>query len=84
MLRSLSVAVLMIGAAPAFAEINQNSAETKAKDPNRIICERYEETGSRLATKKVCRTAQQWEEQRREQRDSVERIQQGVNQRPGG
>lgn len=49
-----------------------------AKDPNRIICEKQEVVGSRLATKRICMTAAQWEERRREDRQALEKAQNNV------
>ena len=47
--------------------------DKKAKDPNRIICEKQAELGSRVAAKKVCMTAAEWAERRREDRDAIEK-----------
>jgi hypothetical protein len=69
---------LLIGA-PALAQTQasgQPGQGPKAKDPNRIICEKIQDTGSRVATSKVCMTAQQWEEKRRNDRAYVEDSQQ--------
>jgi invasion protein IalB len=73
-----SSGALLFAAAPALAQTqaaNQPAPASK-KDPNRIICERVEEIGSRLASKKICMTAQQWEEKRRSDRESLEDAQQ--------
>jgi hypothetical protein len=66
------MAALVIVAGPALA---QSKSDAK-KDPNRKICDKFEETGSRLGGTRVCMTAQQWDEQRRTQRADVERAQQ--------
>jgi len=69
---------LLIGA-PAFAQTQaagQSGQGAKPKDPNRIICEKVQDTGSRVATSKVCLTALQWEEKRRADRLAVEDAQQ--------
>jgi hypothetical protein len=69
MFKSLSVIVLLTFASPSLAEIvNTQSASpaakaAKAKDPKRKICEPVEETGSRLSSKRICMTAEQWEAQ---------------------
>jgi hypothetical protein len=57
---------LMIVAAPAIAGSGSSpaAADAKAKDPKRKICEAVEETGSRLSSKRICMTAEQWEAQR--------------------
>jgi hypothetical protein len=44
----------------------------KAKDSNRMICEKQEELGSRLGGKKVCKTAAEWQEWRQQNRDVLE------------
>ncbi|HTK58704.1 MAG TPA: hypothetical protein VL336_06950 [Sphingomicrobium sp.] len=66
---------------PAAAWADDKKAE--AKDPNRIICEKQGVVGSRLATKRVCMTAAEWEIRRREDREAIEKAQ--VNTRgPNG
>ncbi|HWI89256.1 MAG TPA: hypothetical protein VNS11_08470 [Sphingomicrobium sp.] len=50
-------------------------AATPKGDPNRIICEREQEIGSRLGGAKVCKTAAQWEEERRANRDALDALQ---------
>ena len=69
---------LALAASPVLAQAQANSqpAPSSAKDPNRIICQKVEETGSRVASKKVCMTAQQWEEKRRSDREYLEDAQQ--------
>lgn len=78
MLSGLAGIALLIGA-PAFAQTQANGQSgqgAKPKDPNRIICEKIQDTGSRVAASKVCLTAQQWEEKRRADRSYVEDAQQ--------
>ena len=46
---------LLFAAPPALAQTQaskQPASAAKDKDPNRIICQRVEETGSRVASKK--------------------------------
>jgi len=82
--RSTARRVAMLAAAacmamPALAQTQatgQSGQGAKPKDPNRIICEKVQDTGSRVATSKVCMTAQQWEEKRRADRAYVEESQQ--------
>ena len=48
----------LVAATPALAQnvpADQATSAQKPKDPNRIICERDEETGSRLGAKRVAR-----------------------------
>ncbi len=49
--------------------------DTKSTDPNRIICKSADLIGTRLQQKRTCLTAIQWEEMKRDQRNTVERVQ---------
>ena len=74
-----AAACMVISAAPTVAQTQatgQSGQGAKPKDPNRIICEKVQDTGSRVATSKVCMTAQQWEEKRRNDRAYIEDSQQ--------
>ena len=88
MLKPLIIVSLAIaGASPVVAQTNAPESTTpapKAKDPNRKICEKVEKIGSRLNVVRVCMTARQWEEQKRDHREHFERVQRVVNQRPSG
>jgi len=44
-------------------------------DPSEMICKFEREPSSRLARRKVCRTAAQWEEERRIERGNLDRNQ---------
>lgn len=57
--------------APAIAAAEVKKADNK--DPNRIICEKQEVIGSRLATKRICMTAAEWDVRRREDREAIEK-----------
>ena len=79
---SLDVRFAALGAMVSFALVlpaaAQNSATPAAKkksDPNEIVCEKQEVLGSRLATRKVCMTRNQWAVRRQEDRDTVNRSQ---------
>ena len=50
-------------------------ASQKAADPNEIICEKQEVVGSRLATRRVCRTRAEWADLRLQDRQEIERVQ---------
>src|SRR5438045_4845181 len=81
MLKPMAIVLMIALAAPVGAQTaaqpqQSAPATAKDKDPNRIICERQEEIGTRLGGKKVCKTAAQWDEERRMQRDAVEKYQQ--------
>jgi len=68
-----AIAVPVNAQAPAPSQ--QASATSKSKDPNRIICEREDQLGSRLGGQKVCKTWQQWQQDRAEHRDTLEDVQ---------
>jgi invasion protein IalB len=74
---SLSALVLTpLASAPAVAQADQQQQSAKkALDPNQVVCEKQEETGSRLASKRVCMTRSQWAEQRRLDRQDIDRAQ---------
>jgi len=57
---------------PAVASAEEKKAE---KDPNRMVCEKQEVVGSRLATRRVCMTAAEWETKRRDERQMIDRSQ---------
>ena len=70
----------LVLAAPAVAQTppaaqSAAPATAKDKDPNRIICERQEEIGTRLGGKKVCKTAAEWQQERQQQRETLEGVQ---------
>lgn len=75
--RGLCLALLVF-AGPALAQTQvqpeQKAPPNKTAQADRKICERVEEMGSRLGTKKVCMTAKQWEEQRRSQADNIDPV----------
>ena len=75
----ISIAILAaIVLIPATAIAADKTADKK--DPNRIICEKQGVVGSRLATKKVCMTAAEWQAKRLEDRQAIEK---GQVQRSG-
>jgi hypothetical protein len=49
--------------------------DKQGKKHDNLICRDIGETGSRLASQRVCMTKEQWEESRREARQSIERAQ---------
>lgn len=84
MLKPVAIMLMIAVSAPAGAQITFETPATatpsapaaNGKDSNKLICEKQEEIGSRLASKKVCKTAAQWQEERRQQRETLEKIQQ--------
>jgi hypothetical protein len=75
---SRSSSLLVIGTMLlSSGAIAQTAPAAKAvKDPDRIVCQRIEETGSRLGGKKVCMTAAQWAAQRQADKDLTDHLQQ--------
>jgi hypothetical protein len=78
MVKLVSLALMVIMAAPAAAQTappgrsSPTASSSKARDPNRIVCEREEQLGSRLGGAKVCKTAAEWDEERRANREAVD------------
>lgn len=80
MLKSLVIASgLVLAASPVAAQVTNtetNNPAPKAKgDPNRIICEVEQTTGSRLGARKVCKTELEWQQMRTEHREGLEQFQ---------
>lgn len=76
--------MFLVNAAPPLAEATatQEAPALEKKANERIICRTIEEISSRLVKKRVCMTAQQWEEHRRVERESVD-LQQQKSHLPG-
>jgi hypothetical protein len=73
-----SAAALMIGcilSAPGFAQQTDEQQKKKAFDPNEVVCERQQELGSRLGSKRICKTRAEWAEERRLDRMEIDRVQ---------
>lgn len=89
MLKSLPIALLLVTAVPVAAQPAPTQASQPTKpavksDMDRMVCEKEETIGTRLGTRKVCKTVREWQEQRRVQREEFEKVQQVVNQNPSG
>ena len=68
-MKLLAIVALLIGAAAM--------AQPPASNPNAMICRVTGELGSRLQRSRVCKTRAEWEQLRREQRNSLDRAQTG-------
>lgn len=66
-----------LAAAPAFAQDQQQQQQQarKTANPDEVVCEKQQETGSRLSSQRVCMTRSQWAEQRRVDRQEIEKAQ---------
>jgi hypothetical protein len=60
---------------PAVIQASQPKLAPNGPDPDQEICEKVEEIGSRLATKRVCMTRAQREEQRRLNKMEIDQAQ---------
>jgi hypothetical protein len=62
---------------PALAAAGQAAAAPKhgPTNPNDIICRDLPLSGSRLDSRRVCMTRQQWDDQRREARETIDKAQ---------
>ncbi|HTU10017.1 MAG TPA: hypothetical protein VMG08_03880 [Allosphingosinicella sp.] len=72
------IALLMSGAAsaqPGSGNASPNGAGASGNDPNQMICRSIRETGSMLSRSRVCKTRAQWEEERRQTRQNIDRSQ---------
>lgn len=67
----LAAAALSITAAAPEPQ----AARRPAYDPGRRVCKTIKVIGSRLNTQRVCMTAAEWAEERRQTRQGVERLQ---------
>ena len=77
-----ALALASLGSAPALAQDAQQQQQQeqqqttrKAADPNEVVCEKQQETGSRLMSHEVCMTRGQWMEQRRQERMDIDKAQ---------
>ena len=72
--QTLLLSILAVAAAPpAFGA--PDSKRTVSADPNRRICQEVGTIGTRLGKKKICATAAEWEEKKRQDRDEVDQRQ---------
>jgi hypothetical protein len=73
--------IITAGALSATAALAQAPSDTPTQsagqnaDPNQIVCVSERDTGSRVATRRVCRTRAEWAEHNAEQRRTLDRVQ---------
>ena len=79
MTRTLSrtcVALIMSASASAqVTSIESSNPAPKGHDPNRIVCETFDTTGTRLGRRKVCKTVLEWQQLTAEQREGLQTFQ---------
>ncbi len=61
---------------PDAASAGYSASEAIEGDPNRMVCRRDKETGSRLASR-TCKTAREWEEERLLNQEEMRNAQRG-------
>lgn len=66
-MRLLLMLALVITATPALAW------ERRSKDPNKMVCIKEAIVGSRLATKRICKTQRDWDQEKADARQMLER-----------
>lgn len=81
MVLAMVFAAVSTTAAPALAQTQAGAPATpqqaaKPSDADQVVCERQEETGSRLGGHKVCHTRAEWAQFRRDDRSITEHVQQ--------
>ena len=59
--------------------VSDNLSPLKLKgDPNKVVCEKQEELGSRVRTNTICMTIHDWQIREKEDRDFTQEVQAGV------
>lgn len=79
MTRVIAVAAALLASTAALAQVTtaqNNTPPPKGQDLNKIVCEVENTTGTRLGARKVCKTVLEWQQMRRDQRETVEKFQQ--------
>ena len=78
------IAAPAIAQAPAAEPPTQAQTNAKpANDPNEVICEKQEVTGSRLGGKRVCMTRAQWADRKLQDQQELTRVQVQRGGEPG-
>ena len=66
------------------ADATTAAADVSLVPKGRVVCRTFEVTGSLARTKRICKTAKEWDEAARASRDSAERLQNDSRIAPGG
>ncbi|HEX5182405.1 MAG TPA: hypothetical protein VFW19_04535 [Allosphingosinicella sp.] len=74
MVRHFALGLLIVPGL-ALASGNTAPAASSTDKGSKLICREVEEIGSRLGGKRICMTRDQWEEERRNARSTVEKAQ---------
>jgi hypothetical protein len=79
MLKPFYAIPLMLGCSPVFAQSQATSQQQAPQKPapkpesKRLVCQDIEVIGSRVASKRVCMTAEQWKEQEQLTQQNIRR-----------
>ncbi len=75
---AVSAAALSSGAsaqAGVQASPSKDQPQAAIANPNEVVCQKIEVTGSRLGTKRVCKTRAEWADLQLQDRQELERVQ---------
>lgn len=72
---AFALAYSAIPAAAAEPAPTAPAAQTEEGETNKVVCRRVEAIGTRLGSKKVCRTKAQWDQEAAANRQDLERSQ---------
>ena len=72
---AVAVCFSCMAAGAAAAPKSGPATAAGGADPNEVICEKVEITGSRLAVKRVCLTRAEWADRRLQDRNATEKMQ---------
>jgi hypothetical protein len=86
--RTIAATTLLLGTA-AFGQVksyvSNNLPELKVKgDPNKVLCVKQEELGSRVRTNTICMTIHDWQMREKDDREFTQQVQAGVCVPQGG
>jgi hypothetical protein len=90
MLKYASLVILLGAAVPAAAQTPappqpQTAAPAPKQNPlDKVVCRTEDTLGSRLSAHRVCATVREWQDQQQENRDALEKLQQGQGNVPSG
>jgi invasion protein IalB len=81
LIRAVAVIAFAAGlSAPAMAQAQSNppaasQPQPGGPNPNEMICQKQEVTGSRLGVKRVCKTRAEWADFQLQERQQIEKVQ---------
>lgn len=76
MKKTLLFGLLVVSLVETAAFALEDTAKKRTRSPDDVICRTEEELGSRLNKRRICMTRAQWDEARRESKNSIDSAQQ--------